>query len=131
MVRLGAMDASLFEQVGGEPVLRSIVRTFVDRMFADPMIGFLFRNASRERIADKEYELAAQHLGGGVVYTGRPIGEVHAAHSILEGQFARRLEILRRTLEEAGAPSAVIQHWLAYTESLRPLVIGDDAECSP
>ena len=124
------MDASLFEQLGGEPVLRSIIRTFVDRMFSDPMIGFLFRNASRERVADKEYELAAQHLGGGVVYTGRPIGEAHAALSILEGQFARRLEILRRTLEEGGAPSAVIQHWLAYTEGLRPLVIGDDAECS-
>jgi hemoglobin len=99
-------------------------------MFSDPMIGFLFRKASRERVADKEYELAAQHLGGGVAYTGRPIREVHAPHSILEGQFARRLEILRSTLEGAGLPAAVIQHWIAYTESLRPLVIGDDAECT-
>jgi len=125
------MDASLFEQLGGEPVLRSIIRTFVDRMFSDPMIGFLFRSASRERVADKEYELAAQHLGGDVVYTGRPIGEVHAPHAILEGQFARRLEILRRTLQEAGVPGGIVQHWLAYTESLRPLVLGDDAECAP
>lgn len=125
------MAASFFEQLGGEPVLRSIIRTFVDRMFSDPMIGFLFRSASRERVADKEYELAAQHLGGGVAYTGRPIGEVHARHAILGGQFDRRLAILRRTLEDAGAPSDVIQHWLAYTERLRPVVIGDDAECAP
>jgi hemoglobin len=123
------MEASLFEQLGGEPVLRSIIRTFVQRMFSDPMIGFVFRNASQERVADKEYELAAQHLGGGVVYTGRAIGEVHAPHSILSGQFDRRLQILRRTLEEAGAPSAVIEHWLGHTERLRPVVIGDDAEC--
>lgn len=124
------MEASLFDQVGGEPVLRSIIRTFVQRMFSDPMIGFLFRRASQERVADKEYELAAQHLGGGVVYTGRPIAAAHAPHSILAGQFDRRLQILRRTLEEAGAPAAVIEHWLGYTERLRPLVIGDDAECS-
>jgi len=124
------MEASLFEQLGGEPVLRSIIRTFVQRMFADPMIGFVFRAASQERVADKEYELAAQHLGGGVVYTGRPLAEVHAPHAILGGQFDRRLQILRRTLEEAGAPSAVIEHWLGYTEQLRSLVIGDDAECS-
>jgi len=125
------MAASFFEQLGGEPVLRSIIRTFVDRMFSDPMIGFLFRKASRERVADKEYELAAQHLGGSVVYTGRPIGEVHAPHAILGGQFDRRLEILRRTLEESGAPSDVIRHWLAYSERLRLVVIGDDAECAP
>jgi truncated hemoglobin YjbI len=124
------MDASLFEQVGGEPVLRSIIRTFVQRMFSDPMIGFLFRQASQERVADKEYELAAQHLGGGVVYSGRPLAEVHAVHSIQGGQFDRRLQILRRTLEESGAPSAVIEHWLEYTERLRSLVLGDDAECS-
>ena len=125
------MAPTFFEELGGEPVLRSIIRTFVDRMFSDPMIGFLFRSASRERVADKEYELAAQHLGGGVAYTGRPIGEVHARHAILGGQFDRRLAILRRTLEEAGAPSDVVQHWLAYTERLRPVVIGDDAECAP
>ena len=41
----------VFEQVGGEPVLRSIIRTFVQRMFSDPMIGFLFRQASQERVA--------------------------------------------------------------------------------
>jgi len=124
------MEASLFEQVGGEPVLRSIIRTFVQRMFSDPMIGFLFRRASQDRVAEKEYELAAQHLGGGVAYTGRPLAEVHAPHAILSGQFDRRLQILRRTLEESGAPRAVIEHWLGYTERLRPIVIGDDAECS-
>jgi hemoglobin len=116
---------SLFEELGGEPVLRSIIGTFVDRMFADPMIGFHFKKASRRRIAEKEYELAAEHLGGGVQYSGRPIREAHAAHAIMGGQFDRRLEILRRTLEEAGAPAAVVEHWLAYTEERRALVTRD------
>ncbi len=123
-------EVSLFDELGGEPVLRSIVGRFVDRMFVDPMIGFFFRKASRERVKDKEYELAAQHLGGPVEYTGRPIQQVHAVHPIMGGQFARRLEILRSTLIEAGAPEAVVHHWVAHTESLRSLVTRDaSGEC--
>jgi hypothetical protein len=57
--------------------------------------------------------------------------EVHAPHAILEGQFARRLEILRSTLQAAGLPGAVIAHWVAHTERLRPVVLGTDAECQP
>lgn len=121
----------MFEELGGEPVLRGIVSRFVDRMFDDPMIGFFFRKADRQRVKDKEYELAASHLGGGVEYTGRPIREAHAVHPIMGGQFARRLELLRQTLIEAGAPERVLQHWLAHTESLRGLVTRDaSGECN-
>lgn len=121
----------MFEELGGEPVLRGIVNRFVDRMFDDPMIGFFFRKANRERVKDKEYELAAEHLGGGVEYTGRPIQQAHAVHPIMGGQFARRLELLRQTLVEAGAPERVIRHWIGHTESLRGLVTRDPrGECN-
>jgi truncated hemoglobin YjbI len=124
-------EPSLFEELGGEPVLRSIVGRFVERMFADPMIGFFFRKASRERLEEKEYELAAQHLGADVQYTGRPIQQAHAAHAIMGGQFARRLELLRQTLEEAGAPPRVVAHWITHTENLRSLITRDSSgECS-
>jgi hemoglobin len=123
-------EPSLFEELGGEPVLRSIVGRFVDRMFADAMIGFFFRKASRERIKEKEYELAAQHLGADVQYTGRPIAQAHAAHAIMGGQFARRLELLRQTLDEAGAPPRVVAHWITHTENLRSLITRDaSGEC--
>jgi truncated hemoglobin YjbI len=121
---------SLFDELGGEPVLRPIVARFVERLFADPMIGFFFRKADQRRITDKEYELAAEHLGGGVTYSGRSLRAAHAPHPIMGGQFARRLEILRQTLVEAGAPPAVIAHWLAYTESHRAEVTRDPSgEC--
>jgi hemoglobin len=124
--------ATLFEQVGGEPVLRRIIDRFVDRVFDDVMIGFFFRNASRERIKEKEYEFAARHLGGGVAYTGRPLAEAHAPHPIMGGQFMRRLQILKETLEEFDVPAPVSEHWLAHTEKLRPLITGDaGGDCDP
>jgi hemoglobin len=126
------MATTLFEDLGGEPVLRQIIDRFVDREFDDVMIGFFFRNARRERVKQKEYEFAAVHLGADLPYTGRPIDEAHRAHPIMGGQFARRLTLLKQTLEEHGVPEHVKEHWLAHTESLRPVVTADAGrECDP
>jgi hemoglobin len=123
---------TLFDELGGEPVLRRIIDRFVDRIFDDVMIGFFFRNASRDRIKAKEYEFAALHLGADVVYTGRPIRDAHASHPIMGGQFNRRLQILRETLEEMGAPAGVREHWLAHTEALRSQVTRNSGnDCDP
>ena len=126
------MATTLFEDLGGEPVLRQIIDRFVDRVFADVMIGFFFHNARKERIKQKEYEHAAEHLGACTPYTGRPLAEAHRAHPIMGGQFARRLTILKETLEAFNVPEHVKQHWLAHTESLRPLITADvGKECDP
>lgn len=118
---------SLFDELGGEPKLRAIVDDFVDRVFEDVLIGFLFRSANRERIKAKEYEHAAEHLGAPVRYSGRPLRQAHAPHPILGGHFARRLQILRETLADHGAPEAVIQHFVAHTESLRSEITRSEA----
>jgi hemoglobin len=122
----------LFDQLGGEPALRRIIDRFVDREFDDVMIGFFFRNASRERVKAKEYEFAARHLGAEIAYTGRPIAEAHAAHPIMGGQFMRRLQILKETLEELAVPEHIRQHWLEHTEKLRPAITRNPGgRCDP
>jgi hemoglobin len=123
---------SLFDELGGEPALRAIVNRFVDRVFDDVMIGFFFRNASRDRIKAKEYEFAARHLGGAVEYTGRPIDEAHARHPIMGGQFMRRLKILEETLDEFDVPDHIHKHWVDHTLSLRSAVTRDSGgRCDP
>jgi hemoglobin len=123
---------TLFEQMGGESALRRVVDTFVDRVFDDTMIGFFFRNASRERVKEKEYEFAARHLGADIPYTGRPIRDVHAPHRIMGGQFNRRLQILKETLEEMAVPAIVRDHFLRHTEALRGQVTPDVGNaCDP
>ena len=51
-------EPSDFERLGGEPVLRRVIDTFVDRCFDDMMIGFHFRAADRERVKRFEYQHA-------------------------------------------------------------------------
>lgn len=121
---------SPFQQLGGEPVLRPLVERFVDLIFEDPMIGFLFRDADRRRVAQKEYEQAARHLGADVPYTGRPLAAAHAPHPISNGHFDRRRKILEEVLEEAGAPPGVRAAWLAEVDALRAVIVSDPRRCN-
>ena len=129
---LRSMATTLYEQLGGEARLRLIIDTFIDRVFQDAMIGFFFRHADKRRIKEMEFQLTARFLGADIEYRGRPLDEVHAKHPIMGGQFARRLQILRETLEEFDVPEAIRDAWIAHTESLRPLITKDQgSDCDP
>jgi hemoglobin len=126
------MAQTLFEELGGEAKLRMIIDAFIDRVFEDRMIGFFFRNADRKRIKELEYQLTAQFLGAPVEYLGRPLDQAHAKHPIMGGQFTRRLQILKETLEAFQAPQAVRDAWIQHTESLRSLITRDaGSDCDP
>ncbi|UJR86024.1 group I truncated hemoglobin [Sandaracinus amylolyticus] len=122
---------SRFEQLGGERVVRAIIDDFVARMTGDAMIGFFFAKVDRARLAEKEYEHAADFLGApGVRYTGRPLRAAHGPHRIFGGQFARRKEILRQVLIAHGVPEDIQRAWLDHVESLRGEVTTDPgSEC--
>lgn len=120
---------TLFEQIGGEPVLRAIIDRFVDRLFEDRIIGFLFEGKDRERIRRHEYEHAAASLGAPVAYGGRPIVGLHRPLRINAGQFRRRLAILRQEMEKAGVPEEVRLQWNASQERLLP-AITDGSDCN-
>jgi hemoglobin len=123
---------SLFEQLGGESKVREIINTFVDRVFEDRMIGFFFRNASRARIKELEYQLSANFLGADIEYKGRPLRQAHAKHPIMGGQFARRRQILKETLETYRVPESIREAWLQHTDSLRSLVTSQTgSDCDP
>lgn len=117
-----------FETIGGHEALQKIMDDFVGRVFDDVMIGFFFRNASRERVAKMEALFAAKLLGAkDVHYTGKSIRDAHAKHPIMGGQFMRRQVILRQTLNDHGVSDEIIERWLAHNESLRSQVTGDRA----
>jgi hemoglobin len=124
------MDQSLYEKLGGESRLRDIIDTFVDRVFADRMIGFFFRSADRRRIKELEFQLAAGFLGAEIEYRGRPLEKVHANHPIMGGHFARRRQILSETLDFFEVPDEIKSAILHHTDALRPLITPESgSEC--
>jgi hemoglobin len=123
---------TLFDKLGGETRLRAIIDTFIDRVFADRMIGFFFRNADRRRIKEFEYQLAARFLGADVEYRGRPLGKAHANHPIMGGHFARRRQILSETLDFHGVHPEIKAALLRHTDALRDQITPESGSgCDP
>jgi hemoglobin len=123
---------SHFDQLGGELRLREIIDTFIERVFADRMIGFFFRKTDKKRIKEMEYQLAAGFLGAGIEYQGRPLQKAHAKHPIMGGHFARRRQILKETLEFFQVAEDIKNRWLKHTDDLRPLITGQSGSgCDP
>jgi hemoglobin len=121
-----------FERIGGEPVLRALIADFTTRVFDDVMIGFLFDGKPKSRITEMEYRLAAEHLGGPVVYNGRSMHEAHRGSPIMGGHFNRRRQILVETMTTHGVSGDVQARWLAHVDGLRAQVLGlgvDPDEC--
>jgi hemoglobin len=124
-------ESSLFDQVGGEVALTMIIDRFMERVFADPMIGFFFARADRARIKQKELELAAASLGARVSYTGRPLAAAHAPHPIRAAHFQRRLEILKQTLADFDVPESAAHAWLEHNRRLEAAIVQGDPNCAP
>jgi len=117
------VTASDFERVGGEAGLRAVIDDFLDRVFGDVMIGYLFDGKPQARIRELEYRYAAEHLGADVRYEGRPLAEAHRASQIFDGHFARRMWLLRESLESHQVPIDVAARWLAHNEAQRNHVL--------
>ena len=114
-----------FETIGGEQRLRRIIEAFVEQLFSDTMIGFMFAGKSRLRIQEMEYQLAAQQLGGDVTYRGRPLDAVHAPLPIMGGHFDRRRQILVNTLEKFEVAIDIQTSWLEHIDGLRTQILGE------
>jgi hemoglobin len=122
--------SSLFDKIGPEK-LRAVIVDFYDRVFADVMIGFHFAGKDKQRLIDKEYELAARMLGAPIPYTGMTMREAHAKHGILGGQFDRRRKILEDVLEAHGIDAEVRATWIDHTNAMRSQITADkDSNCN-
>jgi hemoglobin len=121
---------TLFDKIGTD-ALRAVVTDFYRRVFDDVMIGFMFKGKDRQRLIEKEYELAAALLGADVKYTGRPMRTAHGQLTIFGGQFERRLQILKETLADHHVDADVQAKWIEHTLSLRSQITHDQgSECA-
>lgn len=119
--------ATLYDRIGGD-ALRRVIADFYDRVYADVMIGFMFQPFDKQRLIDKEWELTARFLGADQRYTGTPIRQAHARHRIFDGQFDRRLQLLRNTLRDHQVAPEISAAWIDHQLALRDQVIAGTCE---
>jgi hemoglobin len=119
---------TLYESIGGEPRVRAVLQSLYDKLFADPMVGFLFAGKDKAHIVEQQLVFTCAFLGGPQRYTGKPLPEAHASLPLLAGHFDRRHRLLEQTLAEENVPPEVARVWLRIDESLRPSVLAAGEE---
>jgi len=91
-------SATLFEKIGGEPAVRSMVDRFYQRVLNDPTLAEHFHHVPMEKLQNMQVEFFCVALGGPVRYTGRPVIHAHQNARITLADFQRFVQHLFDTL---------------------------------
>jgi hemoglobin len=93
---------TLYEKIGGAPVLTAAVGVFYARVSADPDLAPWFADVDIERLKAHQRAFLAVALGGPDTFTGRSMPAAHAGLGITVEAFDRVLEHLAYTLFDLG-----------------------------
>lgn len=117
-----SQTSSLYDRLGGDAGIESLVVAFYVRVLADPELAPFFRNTPLDKLHTMQREFFAMALGGPVSYSGKPIAHVHHGRGITTKHFGRFVECLVQTLEDKGVSEAesaeVIDHINSYANEV-------------
>lgn len=90
---------SIYDRIGAESGISQLVDSFYERVAADPELAPYFKHAPMDKLLRMQREFFAMATGGPIVYSGRPIGEVHRHMALSRREFQRFTDHLIATLE--------------------------------
>lgn len=90
--------ASLYERMGGAPVVTAVVSDTLDRVVADKRLARSFEGVNMKRLKRLLAEQICEITGGGCRYSGDPMRDAHAGLHISEAEFYGLVQILRDSL---------------------------------
>ena len=93
-------ERSLYERLGGERAIGSLVEAFYGRVLADPLLAPFFAGVETDCLRRMQREFFAAALGGPIRYGGRPLNVIHAGRGIRTRHLARFLDHLMAELAD-------------------------------
>jgi hemoglobin len=97
-------EPTLYEQIGGEPVLRKTVEEFAVIMEKDDRINFAFGNTDITKFKQLLFEQMCNITGGPCKYTGRTMQESHEKLAVNNVMFNALAEDVYIAFDRAGVP---------------------------
>ncbi len=97
-----AAPAPLYVAFGQQDGIRRLADDFVRRLSTDARTAPFFKESNLKRVREKIAEQLCQVVGGGCVYTGDSMKEVHKGQGIQKSDFNAVVEILQDTMDQQG-----------------------------
>lgn len=95
-------DASLFERMGGTPVVAKVVDQLLDLSMTDPRTKRPFQKINLKRLREKLNELICTLSNGPCQYNGDNMKDVHAGLDITDAEFDGLVEHMIMALDANG-----------------------------
>ena len=116
-------DNSLFDDLGGQPGIDSIVDNFVVDMQHNQAVSPHFEDSNMTRFRDKFSEHLCQLSGGPCNYSGDTMLQIHQGMNINEAQFNKVVELMIDAMDEANVAIGPRNRLLALLAPARPDII--------
>ncbi len=118
------MSFNLEEELGGKDSFQKIITIFYDRLFADPIVGFIFSPHEKNKLIVSQMGWLSSTLGDrSGTYEGKNLRVAHQDLAITSGQFNRRHTILAELLDEFVIPEHVKEAWLNLDRGLFDMIV--------
>lgn len=114
---------SLYQRIGGAPVLRRVAADLVDAHMVNPLIAPRFQAIDVEAAKQHAFEFFCMGSGGSEPYTGRDLREVHTGMNIGGDEFVAAVDDLTMAMQRNGVGEREQQEVLFIFFSLKGDVV--------
>lgn len=97
-----APGRTLYDRMGGAPVVERVVGQLIDRTATDPRTKRSFEGTKLARVKEKLAEQVCELAAGPCKYTGDPMREVHKGLKNTEAELSLMVQFLREALDANG-----------------------------
>ena len=116
-------SSTLYDDLGGMPVIEKITDNFINEISYDQQIAQHFKDTKIERFREKLIEQLCNVSDGPCQYSGDSMLDVHQKMNITEPEFNRTVDLLVNAMNQAGVPHRVQNRLLARLAPMRPDII--------
>ena len=115
-----ADEPTLYDQLGGNPVVTKIVDDMLGHLIADKRISSFFTNANIPRLKKSLVEQICSLTGGPCTYTGKDMVSAHKGMKINSAQFNALVEDLQLALADNNVAIGPGNKLLAILAPMKP-----------
>lgn len=99
-----APATGLFDALGQQAGIRTLMEDFAQRLKADARIGHQFQETNLTQLASQLTDQVCQLAGGPCVYKGPDMKEAHANMDVTRAHFNALVEVLQQSMDARGVP---------------------------
>ncbi|MFD2231317.1 group I truncated hemoglobin [Alkalimarinus sediminis] len=116
-------NQTLFNRIGGQPVLEKLVNNLVKNIGQDDVIFHFFADSNVTRFKDNLYIHLCSVADGPCHYGGDSMVDIHTGMNIREGDFNHLVELMITAMESSGIAYPLQNELLSRLVPLRNEII--------